>query len=256
MRNRCKKIRNQNCKLFIFIFLLFSLIAIFIYLKYNKLDNMIGNKIKTKEQSEEKNLEDNKNVDVYIPEKNIDDWKLVLVNSDNKISSEYKFELQTVFGEKQVDKRIANYLINMVNDARNAKVGSLWIQSAYRSIAYQQNLYNTSITKYINKGYSREEAKKEVLKFLNYPGTSEHNIGLAIDFNYVTVEFEETKAFEWLNKNAENYGFILRYPKNKEKITKVKYEPWHYRYVGKENAIMMNDLDMCLEEFVEYLKNK
>ena len=93
------------------------------------------------------------------------------------------------------------------------------------------------------------------LKIINKPGTSEHNLGLAVDFNYVNLDFEETESFKWLQKNAENYGFILRYKKEKEEITKVDYEPWHWRYVGEKHAKKMNELDMCLEEYVEYLKN-
>lgn len=88
---------------------------------------------------------------------------------------------------------------------------------------------------------------------INKPECSDHNLGLAVDFNYVKEDFENTKAFKWLTKNAENYGFILRYPKGKEYITKVDYEPWHWRYVGEENAKKMNELNMCLEEYVEYL---
>ena len=76
-------------------------------------------------------------------------------------------------------------------------------------------------------------------------------MGLAVDFNEVTEGFANTKAYKWLLKNAENYGFILRYPKEKEDITGVIYEPWHWRYVGKENAIEMNEKNMCLEEFVD-----
>ena len=88
---------------------------------------------------------------------------------------------------------------------------------------------------------------------MNKSETSEHSLGLAADFNNVKPEFENTREFAWLVENAENYGFVLRYKKEKKNITKVNYEPWHWRYVGKEHAIKMNELDMCLEEYVEYL---
>lgn len=78
-------------------------------------------------------------------------------------------------------------------------------------------------------------------------------MGLAVDFNDAETTFESTKAFSWLKQNAEDYGFIMRYPKDKEDITKITYEPWHWRYVGKDNAKEMNRLGMCLEEYVEYL---
>jgi len=105
-----------------------------------------------------------------------------------------------------------------------------------------------------NRARIREEARKLTLQVINEPKTSEHNLGLAVDFNYVNEEFDETKAFEWLQENAEDYGFILRYRQDKEDITKVDYEPWHWRYVGVENAKEINRLDMCLEEYVEYLQ--
>lgn len=76
-----------------------------------------------------------------------------------------------------------------------------------------------------------------------------------MDFNYVNNSFEDTKEFNWLKQNAEKYGFILRYPKEKESITKMTYEPWHWRYVGEENAKKMKSLGLCLEEYIDYLSN-
>ena len=93
-------------------------------------------------------------------------------------------------------------------------------------------------------------------EYINKPGSSDHNLGLAVDFNNVDNNFEDLKAFKWLQKNAENYGFILRYPKDKEDITKISYESWHWRYVGEEHAKKMNELKMCLEEYIEYLQNE
>ena len=98
-----------------------------------------------------------------------------------------------------------------------------------------------------------EEAEELTQQTINKPETSEHNLGLAIDFNYVDYDFEKSSAYEWLLENAENYGFILRYPKEKESITKVSYEPWHWRFVGVEHARKINELGMCLEEYIEYL---
>lgn len=100
-----------------------------------------------------------------------------------------------------------------------------------------------------------EEAEALTARSIGEPYKSEHNIGLAVDFNDVNYAFENEKAFTWLMENAENYGFILRYPADKEDITKIKYEPWHWRYVGPEYAKEMNDLGFCLEEYIEYLKN-
>ena len=103
-------------------------------------------------------------------------------------------------------------------------------------------------------GKSKEEAERLTLQTINKPGTSEHNLGLAVDLNYVNYDFEKSGAYKWLTENAEKYGFVQRYKKEKENITKVDYEPWHWRYVGEENAKKMNELDMCLEEYIDYLK--
>ena len=147
-------------------------------------------------------------------------------------------------------------LFGMIKDMKKAKVSNIWIQSAYRSPEYQNNLYTNKVQEYLNMGKTQEEAERLTSRLINKSETSEHNLGLAVDFNYVNLEFEKTKEFKWLQENAENYGFILRYKEEKEEITGVSYEPWHWRYVGVEHAKKMNELDMCLEEYVEYLKVK
>jgi D-alanyl-D-alanine carboxypeptidase len=103
-------------------------------------------------------------------------------------------------------------------------------------------------------GLSEEKATEKAATMVARPGTSEHNLGLAVDINSVETSFENSKAFKWLQENAEDFGFVLRYPKDKKAITKIIYEPWHYRYVGVEHAKEMNRLGMCLEEYIEYLK--
>ena len=85
------------------------------------------------------------------------------------------------------------------------------------------------------------------------PGTSEHHTGLAIDFNSVESKFENTEGYEWLKKNAEDYGFVMRYPQGKEDVTGVIYEPWHWRFIGIKHAKEMNRLNLCFEEYVRYL---
>ena len=183
-------------------------------------------------------------------------WELTLVNYDNKIPDGYEFSLENIDSSRQFDSRAIGYLRNMINDARKAGATNLWAQSTYRSVSVQENIYNNKVNLFLMQGKSLEEAKRLTEQTINKPGYSEHNLGLAVDFNYVNYDFENNPAFSWLTKNAENYGFVLRYKKEKEDITKVKYEPWHWRYVGIENAKEMNRLDMCLEEYVEYLKNK
>jgi len=97
----------------------------------------------------------------------------------------------------------------------------------------------------MNSGKSREEAEKLAAASVSKPGTSEHEVGLAVDFNYANPGFENTKAFKWLMENAHKYGFILRYPDGKQSITKVIYEPWHFRYVGKEHAEVIKERDFA-----------
>lgn len=187
--------------------------------------------------------------------KEIDDWRLVLVNFENELPEDFSPELVYIDKTRQIDKRVKDELTQMLKDMKSAKIDDIWVQSAYRSTDYQEKIYNEKINEYLATGQTRERAEELTLKFINKPGTSDHNLGLAVDFNYVDLNFDKTPAYEWLTQNAENYGFVLRYRKDKENITKINYEPWHWRYVGVENAKKMNELDMCLEEYLEYLSS-
>ena len=197
---------------------------------------------------------------VVLPGENIEiiqeevDWRVVLVNIDNPLPENFKIELANVGGNKEFDARAANELITMIKAMKAAGVPNIWIQSAYRTPEYQDNLYNNKVQDFIVMGKNQVDAERLASKWVNKSETSEHNLGLAVDFNNVKKEFENTREFAWLVKNAEEYGFVLRYKKEKQSITKVNYEPWHWRYVGQEHAKKMNELDMCLEEYVEYLK--
>lgn len=185
----------------------------------------------------------------------IDDWRLILVNYENTLPSNFEIELYSIDKTRAIDSRVKNDLNQMFKDMKKDGYSNIWVQSAYRSIEYQEELFNNKVNTYMEEGKSKEEAEELTLQTINRPGTSEHNLGLAVDFNYVNYEFENTKEFKWLKENAENYGFVLRYKKEKEDITKVSYEPWHWRYVGAEHAKKMNELGMCLEEYIEYLQN-
>lgn len=184
------------------------------------------------------------------------EWNLTLVNQDNKIPENYNINLESIDEYRKFDSRAINYLKAMLNDMKKDGIKDIWVQSAYRSIEKQTEIYNNKVEEYMQLGKTKEQAKSLTEETINKPGYSEHNLGLSLDFNYVNKDFEKTKAFSWLKQNAENYGFILRYSKEKENITKVKYEPWHWRYVGKEHAKKINELNMCLEEYIEYLNNE
>lgn len=184
----------------------------------------------------------------------IDDWRLVLVNAENPLPEDFKIELANYDRSRQFDARAIDELIIMIKDMKASGASNIWIQSAYRTPEYQKRLFKNKVQEFINMGKSQEEAEIYASRWVNKSETSEHNLGLAVDFNNVKQDFENTKEFEWLTQNAENYGFVLRYKKDKKELTGVSYEPWHWRYVGVEHAKKMNKLDMCLEEYVEYLK--
>jgi len=155
------------------------------------------------------------------------------------------------------DVRAADALELMLADARAAGY-NMYLVSAYRTHEYQVSLYNRKVNEYLNMGYDEETAKSEASQWVAIPGTSEHCTGLAADivsstwFNYnadLTHDFEETEHFDWLYEHCADYGFILRYPKGKEAVTAITYEPWHYRYVGVEAAKYIMENGITLEEF-------
>ena len=185
----------------------------------------------------------------------ITDWNLRLANYENILPEDFTVEVADIDEYRQFDARAIGYLNQMMADMKKAGITNIWVQSAYRSVERQKELYDNSIKKYLAQGKTQEEAERLTDEYINKPGSSDHNLGLAVDFNYVDNKFAEMKGFKWLQENAENYGFILRYPEDKEDITKISYESWHWRYVGQEHAKKMNELDMCLEEYIEYLEN-
>ena len=180
----------------------------------------------------------------------LDDWQIRLVNRENPLPDDFTVELENLDASRKFDKRAIEPLKQMICDMRDQGIKNIWAQSTYRSIEYQKGLYEKSINKYLKQGKSQEEAQKLTDEYINRPGTSEHHLGLAVDFNNVDEGFENTKAYEWLLENASDYGFILRYPKEKEDITGIEYEPWHWRYVGPEHAKKMKEQNLCLEEYV------
>jgi len=192
-----------------------------------------------------------------------DDWRLLLVNAGNPLKENYEdsVTLEIVYrGDRdyKVDSRISSPLLKMMNEAKTNGV-DLLICSAYRSKDYQQTLYNGRLQEQLKAGKTQEQARKAVLQYTAYPGTSEHQTGLAVDIvtpSYTALNegFVKTFAFRWLNENAHLYGFVLRYPKDKVDVTGIAYEPWHYRYVGVEHAKVMKEKGYCLEEYVAELK--
>ena len=185
-----------------------------------------------------------------------EDWKLVLINKQHPIPEDYSFSfgpIKTVKGDMECDERIIEELLQMMQAASEEGV-NLAICSPYRDLSYQEYLFNRKIKAYMKKGMSYMEAYTLSSQAVTVPGASEHQIGLAIDFisdNYCTLDegFAETNAGIWLEQHCAEYGFILRYPKGKEMITSIEFEPWHFRYVGKDAAMVIMEEEICLEEF-------
>ncbi|PFL15198.1 D-Ala-D-Ala carboxypeptidase VanY [Bacillus cereus] len=211
--------------------------------------------------------EKNVNKKDVLPISDPNDWRIILVNREHMLSKEIGIELtsitQNAKPNMKIDSRIATSYQDMVAAAKKDGI-NLYLRSGYRAIKLQQTYYDASVKSYKSQGLSDEEASAKALEYLQYPGASEHHTGLALDIISVewqnTVEdlnatFENTDAFKWLDKNAAEYGFIIRYPKDKENITGIKYEPWHYRYVGKEVAAYLKEKGLTLEEYSEKIKS-
>lgn len=191
----------------------------------------------------------------------IDSWELRLVNKWNTISDAGAPELVKISetyawaNDKRFDARAID-AVTALCEAAHKDGAKLYIISAYRTDATQQRLFNNEVNAVMrdNPSLTKEQAEVRAATEVARPGTSEHQLGLAVDFNSVEQNFEDTKEFAWLQAHAHEYGFIMRYPKDKQDITAVIYEPWHYRYVGVENAKLIKESGLCLEEFVEQYK--
>lgn len=180
-------------------------------------------------------------------------WNLILVNRNSYIPDDYKVELTELSNGEKVDSRIYPELQEMFNDARAQGYG-LFVREGYRTQEEQQQLLDEKIEAYENEGKSKSEAKKLAEQRVAIPGTSEHQLGIAVDINADTTKSSSDDVYSWLAENAHKYGFIKRYPSDKTDITGVINEPWHYRYVGKEAALEIYSQGMCLEEYIDTLE--
>lgn len=182
------------------------------------------------------------------------EWNLILVNKNNAISEDYQFNLKQLDNGHAVDERCYDDLQHMMDDCRAAGLEPV-ICSSYRTNEKQAELFNRQVEKWKNLGYSDNEAEIEAGKLVAVPGTSEHQLGLALDIVDISYQIldekqENTAVQKWLMQNSWKYGFILRYPTDKRDITGISYEPWHYRYVGKKAAKEIYDAGLCLEEYL------
>ncbi|MDE8734110.1 M15 family metallopeptidase [Eubacteriales bacterium DFI.9.88] len=180
---------------------------------------------------------------------------LTLVNFERPIPEDWKVDLVQLDHGQSIDRRAYPNLQKMINDARDQGLDPL-ICSSYRTNAFQKQLFHEQVTAYQNRGLSKKEAEKEAAVWVAVPGTSEHQLGLAVDLVSLSNQNlnhsqENTALQKWLMKNSWKYGFILRYPSDKSSITGIGYEPWHYRYVGKKAAKAIYEQGVCLEEYLQ-----
>ncbi len=178
-------------------------------------------------------------------------WELVIVNSDYKVPEEWESEFVTLSCGEKVDKRIYPDLQKMFDTALSENI-DLVVRSGYRSEEEQKEIFINKIGSFRTEGYNGNEAAREALNWVSMPGTSEHQLGIAVDINAENGTKSEN-AYKWLSKNAHKYGFIVRYPADKSHITGISYEPWHFRYVGEFHAKRIYESGLCLEEYIEIL---
>lgn len=181
------------------------------------------------------------------------DWRLVLINKQHPIPDDYDFKLGTFTSGMRCDERVIEDLLLMMQAAKKDGL-NLVVRSPYRTSDHQEDNFNDRIKSYMRQGLSYMEAYKATSRVITVPGCSEHEVGLALDITSDTFipllqGFADTEEGKWLEEHSHEYGFILRYPSGKEYITGIEYEPWHFRYVGREAAAIMKDEGLCLEEF-------
>ena len=190
---------------------------------------------------------------------------LLLVNRDNTLSNDYVPQNLTkvapskgsVSVNMKVDAEVMDNLNIMLEAAYSDGIKDFLVTSAYRDYNKQKNLFNNKINSLLNK-MDRDAAEKEAATIVAIPGTSEHQTGMAVDIcNFTTSlvrAFADTPHGIWLAENSWKYGFVVRYQKEKMDITKIIYEPWHLRYVGTGHSEFMKENNLCMEEYIEYLK--
>ena len=181
-------------------------------------------------------------------------WNLILVNDDYYMPDVYEVTLKTLANGEQIDERIYPELQAMFDDARATGLG-LYVASGYRTAEEQKELMNERVKRYMSQGYLRGKAEKMAKQWVAEPGTSEHQLGIAVDINADVSVSSSEEVYGWLEDNSYKYGFIQRYPSDKVDITGISHEPWHYRYVGKDAAKEIFEQGVCLEEYVGDLEN-
>lgn len=184
-----------------------------------------------------------------------DDWQLTLVNWETPLAQSFEVPSLTQLDTgNSIDNRIYTALQNMLDGARSAGFQPM-VCSSFRSWDKQEELFLRQVQVWLNKGYSQTAAEEEAARWVARPGTSEHQLGLAVDivdqdYQILDEAQENRPVQQWLMAHCAEYGFILRYPSGKSELTGVEYEPWHYRYVGEQAAAAIMSQGLCLEEYL------
>lgn len=190
----------------------------------------------------------------------LDNPNLIVVNRRHPIQEELVFE-RLLIGKETINTSIVDSLFNLLSEAESNGY-RFTLVSGYRSIAYQKEIFNQSVQRYRDAGYSSENAQRMTLAYSQLPGASEHHTGLAVDIIDTAFlndrqdlydDVDQLVSQQWLMDHVVDYGFILRYPKKKIDSTGIHYEPWHFRFVGQDNATYMTKNDLSLEEYIERL---
>lgn len=210
-------------------------------------DSTLGNRLKS----------DGKYVSEVVAPAGKEEYKsreLLLINPWHLLPEDYEANLEDVEYGHKMDACAAEHLRDMLSDCRDAGFSPL-ICSSYRDRSKQEILFENDVRKFMYRGYSEEEAFEETAKSVAIPGSSEHEAGLAVDIVYLRYQVldesqEQNDTQQWLMEHCMEYGFILRYPRDKQDITGITYEPWHYRYVGEKAAGEIMSRGICLEEYL------
>lgn len=187
--------------------------------------------------------------------KKTEQWNLILVNPWNEVPEDYEVKLTRLKNGQAVDSRCYPMLQQMMDDCRADGLNP-YICASYRTMKKQKALFADKVRRVLLEGCPKDEAEDEAAKTVARPGTSEHQLGLALDIvdaddPQLETWQEDTPVQQWLMKNSWKYGFVLRYPPEKSSITGIIYEPWHYRYVGRQAAEEMYARGLCLEEYLK-----
>lgn len=193
--------------------------------------------------------------EIDLPDVSIHEWNLKLVNNNNVLSSSFAPDVSEIVDGQFFDSRAVDALYALLDGAKMQGF-STYVSTAYRPFSTQAWIFNGKASQIAWPDGDLVEAEMEARKIVAYPGTSEHQLGLAVDIidssstSLVAEDVEDMALLVWLKEHCHEYGFILRYPKDKEEITGW-YEPWHFRYVGTEAAKFIMENNLCLEEFLD-----